>query len=648
MAWAIQAEGVSKKYSRLAGAGRLNAMLGFFRELAGRAGASGVKRGEFWAVDNVSFRLAPGEALGLVGLNGSGKTTLLKMLAGLAKPDRGRIEIRGAVRPLINLGTGFNPRLTGLENIRNAASLFGAPPAAARKAIASIVDFAELEEAIESPFETYSSGMKARLGFAAAVCFRPDVLLVDEILSVGDYSFQKKSLGRMRELKREGAAILLVSHNLPSVIELCDRAIWLDKGRLRQIGPAEEVAQAYLRFVEEAGKAERDKELARLNKQRSAIRLEQQAQEPESLYGPMYPASGKIADLRTEWIAGGERIAPGAAADFRFSFELVRPVSDLNVSLVVYAKNGKRCGAISTLNGDLLKKKRKGRVQCLARFGDLCLAPGRYALVMPIHEGKSYLYRGVVREFEVAPDGRFHDGLFFPDYTFRAECGAVKREFRSRLAGMPPLLRIEEAAAPPNEARARGWAMAARPIDAIEIWIGARRIGLARHGLFRADAAAANPEYGITHCGFEFEAPLAEAVPAEGQLEARAYWTGETVASARIEPFRPAADLPTLCGFSRVAAQGGAIEASGWVVSPRRIDRIEAFWDGASLGLAETGLRRNDVFEKRPEYGARLCGFRFRAELSEEALANAEKKQARVRIVSGEETLLEWAARPTP
>jgi lipopolysaccharide transport system ATP-binding protein len=192
---------------------------------------SRLRADEFWALDDVSFELMPGEALAVLGLNGSGKSTLLKLVSGLLKPDRGEIRGRGRTEAVIELGTAFNPQLSGRENIRVAATLHGIGSGDFRR-------FAELEAAIESPVLSYSSGMKARLAYAISAHLRPDLFLVDEALTVGDFAFQRKCITHMRTYLASGGSFLLVSHNAFQVQAVCSRAILLDHGRLMFAGSA--------------------------------------------------------------------------------------------------------------------------------------------------------------------------------------------------------------------------------------------------------------------------------------------------------------------------------------------------------------------------------------------------------------------------
>jgi ABC-2 type transport system ATP-binding protein/lipopolysaccharide transport system ATP-binding protein len=201
---------------------------------------------DFWALRGVNLIVHQGEVYGIIGRNGAGKSTLLKVLARVLRPLHGRVMTRGQVAPLLEVGAGFHPELTGRENVFLNATLLGHSREQAGDRFCDIVSFAELDDFIDFPLRTYSSGMVARLGFAIAVAWKPDIMIVDEMLSVGDTGFQRKCLDRMRHLVTEGTTVLLVSHNVELVNSICDRALWLESGTVRQSGPARSVLSAYM------------------------------------------------------------------------------------------------------------------------------------------------------------------------------------------------------------------------------------------------------------------------------------------------------------------------------------------------------------------------------------------------------------------
>jgi len=196
----------------------------------------------FRALDDITFSISRGEALGLMGRNGSGKSTLLTLIAGIYPPSSGRIVTRGRLVPMISLGVGFNPELTGMENIFLNASLFGLKNHEIRAVLPEILDFSELGEFIYEPVKNFSSGMYARLGFSVAVHLKPEILLADEILSVGDADFQKKCLQRIEDMRNDGMALILVSHSEGQVEQFCDRYLHLDHGRVVAQGSTTELA----------------------------------------------------------------------------------------------------------------------------------------------------------------------------------------------------------------------------------------------------------------------------------------------------------------------------------------------------------------------------------------------------------------------
>ena len=201
---------------------------------------------EFLAVKDVSFQVKKGEAWGLIGTNGSGKSTMLKAISGILRPHKGSVAVNGSVAPLIELGAGFDPELTARENIFLNGCVLGHTEKFMQEHFDEIVDFADIHRFLDSPLKNYSSGMRARLGFAIATMVKPDILIVDEVLAVGDFQFRQKCEKRMKELLSGGTTLLYVSHNIDEVRRLCDHAIWLDKGVARMQGDMKEVCDAYM------------------------------------------------------------------------------------------------------------------------------------------------------------------------------------------------------------------------------------------------------------------------------------------------------------------------------------------------------------------------------------------------------------------
>ena len=201
---------------------------------------------EFWSLQNISFNISKGESVGIVGLNGSGKSTLLKIIAQVLKPTKGIIQVSGTIAPLIELGAGFDDNLTARENVFLNGAVLGYNRTQMREKFESIIDFAELWDFVDVPIKNFSSGMVARLGFSIATCHVPDILIVDEILGVGDFKFQEKCEERMNNIIKSGATIIFVSHSEKQVRELCNRAIWLQKGHLVMDGDVDDVCDHYM------------------------------------------------------------------------------------------------------------------------------------------------------------------------------------------------------------------------------------------------------------------------------------------------------------------------------------------------------------------------------------------------------------------
>ena len=257
MTAALSVQGLSKRF-RIAGA--MEAGNRTLRESASGLFSPGTwrrsaPREEVWALNDVSFEVNEGEAFGIIGANGAGKSTLLKILSRITEPTSGLARIRGRVASLLEVGTGFHPELTGRENVFLNGAILGMTRAEVRKKFDEIVAFAEVERFIDTPVKRYSSGMYVRLAFAVAAHLDPEILLVDEVLAVGDVAFQKKCLRTMKDVSEVGRTILFVSHNMQAVRTLCQKAIWLESGRVREQGSSELVVEAYLQNAAANGRS---------------------------------------------------------------------------------------------------------------------------------------------------------------------------------------------------------------------------------------------------------------------------------------------------------------------------------------------------------------------------------------------------------
>ena len=243
----VEVKGLSKKFCRKLKRSLWYGIRDIGAELIGsRRNRVKLRKEEFWALKDVSFEIKQGELVGVIGANGAGKTTLLKLLSGLIKPDEGEITIKGKIQALIALGAGFNPILTARENIYINGAVLGFSKKEMDKLIEEIMEFAEISEFIDMPVQSYSSGMHVRLGFSVAVNLKPDILIVDEVLAVGDASFRRKARNKMMELLHSGISVLFVSHNMSLISSMTSRCIYLDKGKLKAIGPSDQVTSLYL------------------------------------------------------------------------------------------------------------------------------------------------------------------------------------------------------------------------------------------------------------------------------------------------------------------------------------------------------------------------------------------------------------------
>ncbi len=398
----VLVKNIVKKYSKNTTSHLDYGMRDFFQELRGKKQEKELRNDEFYAVNNINFVLNKGESLALIGRNGCGKTTLLKMIAGLIKPTDGRIMIDGKTQALIALGAGFDRKLSGRENIYNSASLMGLTQKETSAIIEEIIEFAEIDDFIDSPVGTYSSGMYARLGFSVAIHLKPDLLLVDEILSVGDYAFQNKCFIKMHQLKKNGVSIILVSHSHTHVTQLCEHAMWIDKGNIIEYGKSKEIVTKYLNYLDDlqVKKVEKLNELKKDN-----IKKVEKSKDIQKLYGAIYDEFDKIDKFDFKLTNNqGKEIDSCKTLDtvyLEYSFDLKVDVEDLNISINFYRKDGLLMTTISTLNGDKVKHIKNGKVHCKIKIDKLPLNPNDYVIVMPIHEGHSYLYRNIVKEFLV-------------------------------------------------------------------------------------------------------------------------------------------------------------------------------------------------------------------------------------------------------
>ncbi len=235
----IRLENISVRYSLP------SERIGTFKEYAIRILQRRIRFNSFWALNNVDLSVNSGEVLGIIGRNGAGKSTMLKVISRVLRPTRGRVVIYGKIAPLLELGAGFHPELTGRENVFLNGALLGYSRHDMNECFQNILDFSELRDFIDAPLRTYSSGMYARLGFAVATAHQPDILIIDEILGVGDEAFQHKCGERISQFREHGTTILLVSHSMDVIQQLCQRVVWIDHGKIALAGEPGQVIAAY-------------------------------------------------------------------------------------------------------------------------------------------------------------------------------------------------------------------------------------------------------------------------------------------------------------------------------------------------------------------------------------------------------------------
>jgi len=247
----IKVEGLAKKFTRSLKRSLFYGSIDVAKSMLGIKYDPGVlRKGEFWSLENVNFELKRGETFGLIGANGSGKSTLLRMINGIFSPDRGRISVKGRIGALIAVGAGFHPHMTGRENILLNGTVLGMTREEIEHEMDSIIAFADIGDFLDAPVATYSSGMYVRLGFAIAIHCHPDIMLVDEILAVGDAKFQRKCLDKIKEMRERGTTFILVSHNMQNIEAMCDRALLLDHGKQVMLGTPREIIPVYELLLE--------------------------------------------------------------------------------------------------------------------------------------------------------------------------------------------------------------------------------------------------------------------------------------------------------------------------------------------------------------------------------------------------------------
>ena len=329
----------------------------------------GATGSEIWALRDIDVEIRTGEVVGVIGRNGAGKTTLLKVLSRITEPSAGRAEIHGHVGSLLEVGTGFHPELTGRENIFLSSAIHGMRRSEIERKLDEIVEFAEIGNFLDTPVKRYSSGMYVRLAFSVAAHLEPDILLVDEVLSVGDYAFQKKCLGRMGDLGEAGRTIFLVSHNLDAIRRLATRVIWIDRGRIVGDGDPLEILAAYL--ADGAGDL----------RYGGAFSL-------ESHPGRAVGCEPVLREVRID--AGDEPglVPMGSDLEVHIRFESATPLRDVHPSMAVEDPDGNRILVVSprVSGAEVPESAHSGTFRC--RLEKIPLNPGTFYLTIQLQEGR--------------------------------------------------------------------------------------------------------------------------------------------------------------------------------------------------------------------------------------------------------------------
>jgi ABC-type polysaccharide/polyol phosphate transport system ATPase subunit len=358
----------------------------------------------FTALDGVSFEVPKGTTFGVIGENGSGKSTLLKLMAGITKPTRGTIAVAGRISALIELGAGFHPEISGRENVAINGIMLGLSRRQVEERFDEIVDFAELKAFIDAPVKTYSSGMYMRLGFAVAIHVDPDVLLIDEVLAVGDEAFTRKCLEKIGEFRRRGRTILLVSHSLGLVERMCDDVIWLRQGTLAERGDPKRVVDAYLTYV-----AGGEEALLKQKEQEQAAQAAAAAATPEP--GPSY-REGRWGSREIEITAvrllddtGRERhvYVPGETLTVALAVRARQPVDDFVFGIGLFTADGVSVYGTNTHLEDYAPERASGEGSVEMVLEELRLTEGSYLLDVAAHrrDGTPYDYHRGLYSFRV-------------------------------------------------------------------------------------------------------------------------------------------------------------------------------------------------------------------------------------------------------
>lgn len=317
-----------------------------------------LRKDEFWALKDISFEIKRGESVGLIGHNGAGKSTLLKLLSGIIKPDTGEICINGQVGALIELGAGFNPILTGRENIYINAAILGIPRSHVDSFIDEIIDFSELHEFIDTPVQSYSSGMRVRLGFAVTVFLKPDILFIDEVLAVGDFAFQQKCLNSLKDKISSGMTIILVSHNIRVIQYICNRIILLNHGQIETIDDSTTVAERYLELMG-----------SKINETiQTSIEHAQQAK------------SAKIYTTSVKLLSTNGKFKTNDKLTLAVSIKASQPLEKFALGITIWTKDNIKIATLTSQQIGFIASQGIGDKTFICEVNPLNLLPGQYII----------------------------------------------------------------------------------------------------------------------------------------------------------------------------------------------------------------------------------------------------------------------------
>jgi lipopolysaccharide transport system ATP-binding protein len=355
---------------------------------------------KFPALQGVSFSVPAGKTYGIIGRNGSGKSTALKLVAGITKPTSGTVKVQGRISALIELGAGFHPEISGRENVFINGIMLGLSKREVARRFDDIVEFAELKDFIDAPVKTYSSGMYMRLGFAVAIHVDPDVLLVDEVLAVGDEGFTHKCLDKFSEFKRRGKTILLVTHSLGLVERFCDDALWLDHGKVRGEGDPRRVVGAYLTDVERS----EEKQLAEEEAVRPAP-IEEPADMQQAVEGRWGSREIEIAEVTLKDAKGevSHIFQSGERMDVHLKIRAHAPTADFVFGIGLYNAEGVTCYGTNTALEEFQPEDIRGDGEVTFTFDSLDLVEGTYKLDVAVHnrDHRPYDYHRLLHTFRV-------------------------------------------------------------------------------------------------------------------------------------------------------------------------------------------------------------------------------------------------------